>query len=337
MMDLPIYHRLIDIWDEKQARHGESVKSDAKFELDADLAFDTKGLECNLAEFCLLSGSATTDPAFFDGPARNQERFVLTGDLLRFRSRISTKTAENNTVWVQLTRQSDRGQAVVVFHHWNADTRSRQIASFLVRQGIAVAEIAMPYHFERSRPGSRYADYMLSPNLGLTLQSMKQAVSDGLDLVRWLSLQGYEKIGVFGTSLGSWVAGLVAAQEEAVSKAALFLVGGSLADMVWSGRATRNIRSSLEPCIALDDLRRAWGPLDLCNSASRLARAGLKIQMVLADRDRVVLPEISERLVESLKAAGTLPEIHALNCGHYSFALPPYALRAGLHLRSFLD
>ena len=335
-MDLPVYHGLIDIWDEKQAVLGESVKSGAKFKLGADLAFDTGRRESDLAEFCLLSERAATDPAFFDGDARDQEEFVLAGDLLKFRSRISTKIAENNTVWVQLNRHSDRRKAVVVFHHWNAEKRSKQVASFLVSQGITVAEIAMPYHFERSRRGASHADYMLSPNLGLTIQSMRQAVFDGLDLVRWLSLQGYKEISVLGMSLGSWVAGLVSAHEETVSKAALFLAGGSLADMVWSGRATRHIRSSLDPCIALDELRQAWLPLDLCNGASRLARPGLKIQMILAERDRVVLPEISDRLVEGLRAAGVSLEVHALNCGHYSFALPPYALRAGLHLRRFL-
>ena len=36
----------------------------------------------------------------------------------------------------------------------------------------------MPYHFERSRPGAAHADYMLSANLGRTLQSVRQAVVD---------------------------------------------------------------------------------------------------------------------------------------------------------------
>lgn len=58
---------------------------------------------------------------------------------------------------------------------------------------------------------------------------------------------------------------LIAAHDSAVSKASLFLTAGSLADMVWTGRATRLIRNSLEPDIELTDLRRAWGPLKLEN------------------------------------------------------------------------
>ena len=68
---------------------------------------------------------------------------------------------------------------MVIFHHWNATARNRQIANFFARRGITVVEIALPYHLERRRSGSAYADYMLSANLGLTIQSIRQAVWDG--------------------------------------------------------------------------------------------------------------------------------------------------------------
>lgn len=138
-------------------------------------------------------------------------------------------------------------------------------------------------------------------------------------------------------SLGSWVAGLIAAHDPAVSKASLFLTAGSLADMVWTGRATRSIRESLEPEIGLPDLRRAWGPLNLENYAHRLARPDLDLHIVLAKRDQVVLPELSERFMRRLKEAGARPNVLKLNCGHYSLAMPPYILLAGLNLKRFLS
>src|SRR5690606_11353176 len=130
-------------------------------------------------------------------------------------------------------RASDK--ALVMFHHWNASGYNRQIASFFAKRGITVAGIAMPYHLQRSRPGSHYADYMLSPNLGRTIQAIRQAVWDGQRLITWLKNQGYREISVLGMSLGSWVAGLVAAHDTNVSKVSLFLTAGSLADMVWAG------------------------------------------------------------------------------------------------------
>ena len=141
---------------------------------------------------------------------------------------------------------------------------------------------------------------------------------------------------MLGMSLGSWVAGLVAAHDENVSKASLFLTAGSLADMVWTGRATAAIRQSLEPDMSLSDLRRAWSPINQENYAGKLARPGLDLQLVLAKRDTVVDPELSHRFVESLQASGAHPDLLELNCGHYSLALPPHILFAGLRLRRLL-
>lgn len=189
--------------------------------------------------------------------------------------------------------------------------------------------MALPYHLERSRPGSSHADYMLSPNLGRTLQSMRQAVLDGRAVVRTLRAKGYREVSVLGMSLGSWVAGLVAAHEREVAKAALFLTAGSLADMVWTGRATQHIRAGLDGAIDRGELRRAWALLDLERHAEELARSDLDLQLVLARRDTVVQPELSERLIAALREAGAAPEVLRLNCGHYSLSLPPYIVRAG--------
>ena len=73
------------------------------------------------------------------------------------------------------------------------------------------------------------------------------------------------------------------------------------------------------------------------NYAHNLARSDLELQVVLATRDTVVLPELSRRLIEKLKDAGAKPYILELNCGHYSLAMPPYILLAGLSLKRFLS
>jgi hypothetical protein len=137
-------------------------------------------------------------------------------------------------------------------------------------------------------------------------------------------------------SLGSWVAGLVAAHEPSVRKASLFLTAGSFADFVWSGRATQKIRKSLELEIDLPNLRKAWGPINLENYVDRLARPNLDLHVVLAKRDSVVQPELSKQFIKMLKEAGAKPDILELNCGHYSLALPPHILFAGLGLKRLL-
>lgn len=327
----------LDRWDEQRAQRGEVGKETAIFTLDAERAFSLASGVRDINEFCFLADQAVADRAFFDEPNGCSQGFQRKDMWITFPSDISTDIDENNFVSAKLTESGSLDHALVVFHHWNASTRNSQIAKFFSRRGITVIEIAMPYHFERSRPGSSYADYMLSANLGRTIQSVRQAVWDGRKLIRWLKNEGYRKISVLGMSLGSWVAGLVAAHDTTVSKASLFLTAGSLADMVWTGRATRPIQHGLEPDIELSDLRRAWGPLNMENYADRLARPDLHLQVVLAKRDKVVLPALSERFIKRLAAAGARPRVLRLSCGHYSLATPPYILIAGLSLKRFLS
>lgn len=332
-----MYHNWLDRWDERRAQRGEEGKKTTDLVFDAERAFPGANDVATIEEFCLLADRAVADPAFFDEPHGSEQGFEKQGGWLKFPSDISTDVEENNVVWAKITESGSFDQALVIFHHWNASARNRQIADFFSRRGITVVEVAMPYHFERSRPGSVRADYMLSANLGRTIQSVRQAVWDGRKLVRWLKSEGYREISVLGMSLGSWVAAIIAAHDRAVTKASLFLTAGSLADMVWTGRATRLIRESLEPEIELTDLRRAWGPLNIENYAHRLARPGLDLHVVLAKRDHVVLSELSERFMQRLEDAGAGPTILKLNCGHYSLGLPPYILLAGFSLRRFLS
>ncbi|WFU07182.1 dienelactone hydrolase-related enzyme (plasmid) [Rhizobium sp. CB3171] len=332
-----MYHSWLDRWDERRARRGEEGKERTALVLDAERAFADAEKITTLEEFCVLADRAVSDPSFFEEPRRSDQGFQRQDGWLKFPSDMSTDVEENNVVWAKITESGSFDQAVVIFHHWNASGRNRQIANFFSKRGITVVEIAMPYHFERRRPGAVYADYMLSPNLGRTIQSVRQAVWDGRKLIRWLKSEGYREISVLGTSLGSWVAGLIAAHDANVSKASLFLTAGSLADMVWTGRATRSIRESLEPEMKLTDLRRAWGPLNLENYVQKLARPDLALHVVLAKRDKVVLPELSQRFVQRLEDAGARPNVLELNCGHYSLAIPPYILWAGLSLKQFLS
>ena len=324
-----MYHSWLDRWDERRAERGDEVKRRTDFALDTELAFPSSGHPAGIEAFCNLADQAVEDPTYFDEPGNNDLVVERKGDWAKFPSGIYTDVAENNLVWAKVTESRSFDKALVVFHHWNASARYQQLANFFSRRGITVVEMALPYHFERSRPGADYADYMLSPNLGRTMQSMRQAVWDGRKLIRWLREQGFKEISVLGMSLGSWVAGLIAANDKTVSKAALFLTAGSLADMVWTGRATRTICESIKPAIELDDLRRAWGPLNLVNHAHHLARDNLELNVVLAKRDKVVLPELSDRLIQGLKHAGAAPSILKLNCGHYSLSMPPYIVSAG--------
>lgn len=331
-----MYRRWLDRWDERRAQRGDAVKVPTEFQLGYEIAFPGMGGTPDIAEFCGRALEAAGEHSFYDLPSGSIPFFERDGDTLRFDSLLTTGVTANDVVTAKVT-EGGKDQVLVVFHHWNASSRQKQLASFLSKRGVTVVEITMPYHFERSRPGATYADHILSSNLGRTLQSMRQAVWDGRTLIEWLKQQGYGEISVLGMSLGSWVAGLVAAHDTSVARASLFLTAGSLADMVWTGRATEAIRASLDGSIDLDDLRKAWAPLDQENYVEALSREDLSLQIILAERDTVVRPEVSQPFVRKLQGAGAKLDVLRLNCGHYSLALPPHIIFAGLRLKRLLS
>lgn len=331
-----MYHRWLDHWDERRTRRRDDVKETTEPVLDTGRAFPEVKGATDLDAFCLCAEQAClTSDGFFGLPAAFPE-VSWHDEVLRFPSYVSTGTTENDMVHAKVTNAKSSDHAVLVFHHWNASSRNAQLARFFAGRGMTVFEMALPYHFERTRPGSLHADHMLSPNIGRTIQSLRQAVVDGRQLIRIAQREGYRKISVLGISLGSWVAGLIAAHDPAVQKASLLLTGGDLAEMVWTGGATRHMRASFEGRIELSDLKRAWAPLNLERYVDRLARPELDIQIVLANRDQVVMPSLSERFVQLLQGAGSSPDVKRLNCGHYSLTLPPYIINTGVSALRFL-
>lgn len=330
-----MYCNWLDRWDERRTRRGDDVKKVTDLVLDPELGFPADSGTTDLDRFLDIAERTVNESDGFFGLGEPIPNVSADDHWIRFRSSISTGIAENDMVHAKVTRAGSSDHAVIVFHHWNASSRNAPLARFLARQGLAVVEIAMPYHLERSRPGSSHADYILSPNLGRTLQSVRQAVIDGRQLVRIIQRAGFKSVSVLGVSLGSWVAGLVAAHDPAIQKASLVLSAGSLADMVWTGGATQHIRASLEGKMELAELRRAWAPLSLGSYAAKLARPGLDLQLVLAKRDRIVLPALSDEFIQQMQGRGAPPYVKRLNCGHYSLALPPYAFSVGISVGRF--
>src|SRR5205814_6616446 len=60
------------------------------------------------------------------------------------------------------------------------------------------------------------SDLIVSANIARTIQVCRQAVLDARRAVAWLALQGYERIGILGTSLGSCLAMLTSAHEPRI-------------------------------------------------------------------------------------------------------------------------
>lgn len=265
--------------------------------------------------------------------------FELRGDRLTFPSAVTTPHAANNTVHARhFPDRSPRGRrrAVVVLPQWNADADGHVgLCHLLNRFGLSALRLSLPYHDARMPPELRRADYIVSANVGRTVQVCRQAVLDARRAIHWLAREGYESIGILGTSLGSCLSMLAAAHEPLVRAAALNHISPYFADVVWEGLSTAHVRTSLDGNIDLDRLRRIWMPISPFPYLERVR--GKRVLLVYARYDLTFPVRLSELLVDEFRRRDVPHELKILPCGHYSSGVTPFKWMDGIALCRFLN
>jgi pimeloyl-ACP methyl ester carboxylesterase len=150
----------------------------------------------------------------------------------------------------------------------------------------------------------------------------------------WLRDQGYERLGVLGTSLGSCLAMLTASHEPLVRAMALNHISPFFADVVWRGLSTSHVRAGLEGHIELETLRDLWRPISPWSYIER-AR-GRKTLLVYAKYDLTFPVDLSRKLVDEFARRGIATDVAVLPCGHYSTGEAPYKYLDAYYLIRFL-
>ncbi len=270
--------------------------------------------------------AATPPPAFELSPAGH----------LTFETARPTPHAENNVVHARLFKaQGPQRRAVVVLPQWNADAEGHVgLARLFARFGLTALRLSLPYHDWRMPPELHRADYIVSSNVGRTLEVCRQAVLDARRAVAWLTSQGYTSVGICGTSLGSCLAMLTAAHEPLIKAAALNHISPFFADVVWEGLSTRHVRAGLDGHVTLDQLRRLWLPISPHPYLERLRdKATL---LVYARYDTTFPVRLSRMLVEEFRRQGLPHTLKVLPCGHYSTGSTPFKYLDGYWLTRFL-
>jgi hypothetical protein len=265
--------------------------------------------------------------------------YELAGERLTFPSAVRTPHPENNLVRARLFPSSSprgRRRAVVVLPQWNADSQGHVgLCQLLNRFGITALRLSLPYHDERRPAELRRADYIVSANIGRTAQVCRQAVLDARRAIAWLDREGYESIGILGTSLGSCLSMLTAAHEPLLKAAALNHISPFFADVVWEGLSTVHVRDGLEGHIDLDQLRRIWLPISPFPYLERVRDK--RILLVYARYDLTFPVRLSKMLVDEFRRRNIAHDLHVLPCGHYSTGVTPFKWMDGLALCRFLN
>ena len=262
-------------------------------------------------------------------------------EFLRFTSPVRTPYPENNLAnarWFPAKGSPAKNKsALVMLPQWNSDALSHNgLARILNRLGISVLRLSMPYHDIRRPAEIRRADYAVSANIGRTLDATRQGVIDVRCCLDWLQAQGYERLGMLGTSLGSCYAFLAASHDPRIKVVAFNHASTYVADVVWHGQSTRHIRQGIEPHIDLERLRGLWTAISPMSYFEQFARFPRRSLIVYAKYDLTFLPEFSRQVVSEFERRKLHHKVVALPCGHYSIGEAPYRYVDGWYLASFL-
>jgi hypothetical protein len=259
--------------------------------------------------------------------------------VLTFPSALRTPHPENNTVYARfiearVTPGRPRA-AVIVLPQWNADPGGHiGLSRLLALNGLSALRLSLPYHDRRMPPELHRADYIVSANVARTVQVCRQAVLDVRRAAAWLQSQGYERIGILGTSLGSCLALLSTAHEPLIQAQALNHISPHFADVVWRGLSTRHVRAGLDGNIDLDRLRDLWRPISPWWFLDRVRDR--RTLLVYARYDLTFPVDLSETLVREFQARAIPHEVATLRCGHYSTGRAPFKFVDGWILTKFL-
>jgi len=267
--------------------------------------------------------------------------YTIAGDTLTFTSALVSPYDVNNRVTARIfhprapkPRPLADQPIVIVLPQWNSDAGGHvALAQLYARFGISAVRLSLPYHDVRKPAELERADFIVSANIGRTLHANRQAVLDAKRVVTWLWDQGYRRIGIMGTSLGSCLSMITMAHDERIRAGAFNHVSTYFADPIWRGISTHHVRLGLEQGIGLDDLREMWMPISPWPYIDRLR--GRRALMVYAPYDLTFPPDLSREFSREFTRRNVAHTVRVLPCGHYTTGKAPFKFLDAFYLTRF--
>ena len=262
--------------------------------------------------------------------------FRLEGEWLRFTSPVATPYVENNTVHCLWYPARGGGRkAMTLLPHWNSKLpQHNALCAGLQRLGISVLRLSLPYHDARSPAGMQRADYAVSANICRTIDATRQAVLDTRACFDWLEREGYEDMGIVGTSLGSCYAFLATVHDPRIRVNIFNHCSTYFADVVWEGLSSRHIRESLEGAVTLERLRKMWlaiSPPSYYDSYPKKKKS----KFIYTRYDTTFPLHLSQQVVEGARKRDWDHDSVELLCGHYTMGEFPFKYLTGYEICSF--
>ncbi len=320
--------RIFFLWEQSLSRRDTNRKVRA-FEWGLDFISDGPAIENPKAFLMDFARRAVAESEAYHSYTPVHD-WNLEGRHLSFTSPLPTIYPENNTVHAWFFPVASNGRVVLVLPQWNSDAQGHiSLCRMLNLFGLSALRLSLPYHDLRMPEDLERADYMLSPNLGRTLHSIRQAVIDSRAALDWLQSQGYTKFAILGTSIGSCVALITAAHDSRIEVSVQNHVSPYFADVVWNGISTRHVRMGLEGKITLEELRQIWMPISPKAYFKKLAGTGKKSLLVHALYDYSFPHPLSLEVLRDYQDLRLPHATFKLHCGHYTSGVFPFNIVLG--------
>jgi hypothetical protein len=328
-----LYARWIDRWETKLANR-DTNRLVRPFEWGLDwlpgAPADPGALSAYLAEHTRRSGEFYS----YETPTD----FTLQDGRLAFTSAVESPYPENNRAMARYFPVRDaKRRAVIVLPQWNSDSEGHiGLCKLLNRFGLTTLRMSMAYHDFRMPAELKRADYHVSSNIGRTIAATRQSIIDVRSCIDWLEQQGYERIAILGSSLGSCVAFIAAAHEPRIQAGVFNHISTYVSDVVWTGISTQHVRQGFEGSVTQDELRKYWSIISPASYLHRMTARKLKSLLVWARYDTTFLPEFSAQVLQSFRELQLPHRVKELPCAHYTTGEFPFKWMDGLAMCRFL-
>ncbi len=192
------------------------------------------------------------------------------------------------------------GPAVILLPGWLVDRPQlliyRSWARRAAARGIDVWIPTLPHHLKRAEADEVSGQRALSPELSTSLDAVRQAVAVTRLLAAWLRRNGATSVGVWGMSLGAWVAALAATLDAGWDAVALWAPIASPAEVLFESGLAKLLRAAVvEGGLSPEDLTAPEvAPMTPARRTVMVPRS--KVLVIAGVYDQVVSPSSIVRM-----------------------------------------
>ena len=164
----------------------------------------------------------------------------------------------------------------------------------------------------------KIASSLLSPDHEYTRNSFKEVVASiRLGIESMVSQHAFSQVQVIGVSIGCIEATMIANHNPHVTKLVLVAPGSDLAESMWYGIKTQNVRRLFEKQgITLPFLKEAWHDLAPENNLDGMK--GKEIEIYISKYDVNIPYRLGKKLVDRMVGCGLDPHVNENKyLGHY--------------------